>query len=379
MRAATLLVIVCTSACASSGGPAVQPSTGAQPAPVIIPRRVGSPYAYEWFVRAEIWRAKNELGRALEAYQLALASSDEDPHVLARYATALDQSGDSARAESALRDAFAQDPSSESAWLARAEIAERHTQLAAAIEAYERAETAAPSSPRAPLALAALLQKQHAPERARAVLARYEARVLSGASGAQRARLRTAVLRGDARAAYVEARAMRSTQPADVDVLATAAELLLDRGHCALALEVLEVLGKRPAQTKLRLRALLACAEFGGAELVLRETDPELLGGVLEVARAYLQIGRPHDARELALGFLTAQPNDLQATLVLGEALLATGAFAEAAERFARIPLDARSGPDARRGLARALEAAGLTEVAAEVRATVPDAASGGR
>jgi len=372
-RAAASLAIVCTIGCAGSPviAPAKEPITPGSAAPAqsyVQPRRVGSPYAYEWYIRAEIWRAKRELAPALDAYQLALASSEEDPHLLARYATALDEAGETARAESVLRDAFARDPHSESAWLARATIAERHAQTARAIEAYERAEAAAPSSPRPIVGLAALLAEQGSTERARAVLARYEARVLPGASGAQRARLRDAVLRADARAAYAEARALGNPRPADVQVLVQATELLLQQEHCGLALDLLDALGKRPDQARLRLRALLACAQFGAVELLLRETDPELLGGVLEVARAFLAIGRFEDARELALGFRAGHPNDLRAIALLARAQLGLGAVVDAAELFAQIPLNSSEGAEAREQLARALDAAGMGETAAAVR-----------
>jgi tetratricopeptide (TPR) repeat protein len=374
VRTAALLAFACVAiGCAGAptiARPATAPHAGAAPSqPPVEPRRVGSPYAYEWYIRAEIWRAKGELGPALEAYQLALASSDEDPHLLARYATALDESGDPARAEAVLRDAFGQDPQSESAWLARAAIAERHAQTGRAIEAYERAEAAAPSSPRPVLALAALLSKQGSNERARAVLARYEARVLPGASGAQRARLRDAVLRADARAAYVEGRAIRNPRPADVEVLGQAVELLLAQGHCGLALDLLDAIARRPEQARVKLRGLIACAQFGAVESLLRETDPELLGGALEVARAYLAIGRFEDAEEIAAGFLAGHPEDLAAIAILARAELGAGNFVEAAELFARIPAEASEGLEARAGLVRALEAGGLEKIANFVRA----------
>jgi tetratricopeptide (TPR) repeat protein len=355
MRAAAC--ILCVIACAR-----VQGQT-----PAAAPRRVGSPYAYEWFMRAEIWRAKNQLEPALDAYRLALSSADDDPHLLSRYASALDLAGQSARAMDVLRDAFAQDPHAESAWLARAQIAERHGQLEAALEAYERAESAAPASPSAPLALAALLDKHGQPERARAVLARYEARVLPGTSGAQRARLRAALLANDARAAYVEGRALRVSLGADVASLARAAELLLAQGHCALALELLDALERRPDRAELRLRALLACAEFGAAEQLLHETDPELLGGTLAVARAYLQIGRPAAALELAQAFQLAHPDDQAATLLVAQAQLKNGAYVEAAEAFSRVPAAASGGSAARVGLVEALTAAGAAELAREL------------
>jgi tetratricopeptide (TPR) repeat protein len=337
-------------------------------------RRIGSPYAYEWFMRAELYRAESKLAPALDAYRQALSSSEEDPHVLARYATALDEAGQTERAHEALTSAFAQDPYSESAWLARAAIAEHHRQLSDALEAYERAETSAPASPRPPLALAALLEQHGNAERARAVLARYESRVLPGTSSAQRSRLRSAVLRGDAEAAYVEARAIGVLQVEDVPLVVRAAGLLLDSDHCGLALDVLELLGER-TNAPVQLRALIACGRFGAAEQLLRTTDPELLGGLLAASKAYLTIGRTADAEELAKAFLTIHPNDPPAMLLLGHAQLASGALAQAAETFASQVKGARS-TEARDGLAKTLSAAGMPELAREVRASA--AASGG-
>jgi tetratricopeptide (TPR) repeat protein len=369
-----LLAIACAVSWLGCAGTEVAASTPLKPAPVApaaataepAPRRVGSPYAYEWFVRAEILRAAAKLGPALDAYRAALSSSDEDPHVLARYATALDEAGQTERALEALTSGFEQDPYSESAWLARATIAERHGRLNDALEAYERAETAAPTSPSPPIALAALLDRHGNAERARAVLARYEARVLPGTSSAQRARLRGAMLRGDAQAAYVEARALGVLRVEDVPLVTQATALLLESDHCGLALDLLDLLGERP-DAPLQLRALLACGRFGAAEELLRVTDPELLGGLMAIARAYLTIGRAAEALELALAHHTVHPEDAQGTLLLAEAQLASGQFADAAESFATSVRSGHSS-EARDGLARTLAAAGLPELAREVR-----------
>lgn len=372
-RAAIVGVALTIAGCAGAAGElaqntALKPAAATPPAAAEpTPRRVGSPYAYEWFVRAELLRADAKLGPALDAYRQALSSSDEDPHVLARYATALDEAGQTARAEEAVSSAFTQDPYSESAWLARASIAERHGRLNDALEAYERAETSAPTSPRPPLALAALLDRHGSSERARAVLARYEARVLPGTSGAQRSRLRAAVLEANAEAAYIEARAIGVLQVEDVPLVARAAALVLDRDRCGLALDLLELLGERP-DAPLQLRALLACGRFSAAEELLRMTDPELLGGLMAVAQAYLTIGRGSEALELARAFHIVHPDDARGTLLLAEAQLASGALAEAAESFASQVKGART-TEARDGLARALAAAGMPEVARDVRA----------
>jgi tetratricopeptide (TPR) repeat protein len=348
---------------------ATQPSQPAR-------RRVGSPYGYEWFVRAEVLRAEQKLGPALEAYRAALSSSDEDPHVLARYATALDEAGQTARAREVVASAFEADPYSEAAWLARAAIAERHGELNEALEAYERAETAAPSSPRPPLALAALLDKSGNSERARAVLARYEARVLPGTSGALRSRLRAALLASDPQAAYVEARSLGVLRVEDVPLVTKAAGLLLDRDRCGLALDLLDLLGDQ-SDPPLQLRALLACGRFGAAEELLRMTDPERLGGLLAVGRAYLMIGRAQSALELAQAYRTIHPDDAQGALLLADAQRASGALAEAAEAYARELKGGRS-REAVDGLARTLTAAGLPELGREVSATAKPAAASG-
>jgi tetratricopeptide (TPR) repeat protein len=318
-------------------------------------------------MRAEILRARSQLGPALDAYRSALSSSDEEPHVLARYATALDAAGQTARARETVASALEQDPYSEAAWLARAEIAEHHGQFREAFESYERAETVAPASPRAPLALAALLDRRGDAERARAVLARYESRVLPGSSGAQRARLRAAVSKGDSKAAYAEARAIAALRPEDLTLVARAANLMLEDDHCGLALDLLERFTQRPADAPLRLRALLACGRFGAAEELLRMTDPEVLGGLTAVARAYLTIGRASEGLELAQAYHTVHPDDAQGTLLLADAQLATGALADAAESYASL-IHGTNGVQARDGLARTLTAAGMPDLARAVR-----------
>jgi hypothetical protein len=197
---------------------------------------------------------------------------------------------------------------------------------------------------------------------------------LPGTSSAQRSRLRAAVMRGDAEAAYVEARAIGVLQVEDVPLVVRAAGLLLDSDHCGLALDVLELLGER-TNAPVQLRALIACGQFGAAEQLLRMTDPELLGGPIAASKAYLTIGRAADAEELAKAFLTIHPNDPPAMLLLGQAQLASGALADAAETFASQVKGARS-TEARDGLAKTLSAAGMPELAREVQASA--AASGG-
>lgn len=373
-RLGCLACVLAIVGCAGSELATQVESKPAPAAPAAV-RRVGSPYAYEWFMRAEILRARQQLGPALDAYRSALSSSDEDPHVLARYATALDQAGQTDRAREVVARAFEQDPYSESAWLARAEIAERHGALGEALEAYERAESVAPASPRPPLALAALLDRQRDPERARAVLARYEARVLPGSAGAQRARLRAAVLDANPESAYAEARALGAVRAEDLALIGQAAALMLDRGRCGLALDLLERFAERPLEAPLRLRALLACGRFGAAEALLRQTDPELLGGLTAVARAYLTIGRASEALELAQAHHTVHPEDAQGLLLLADAQLATGALADAAESYSRLIRGSNSGL-ARDGLARTLTAAGMPELAQRVLVAQPAAAA---
>jgi Tfp pilus assembly protein PilF len=326
-----------------------------------------SPFAYEWFVRAELQRARGNLEAAIAGYRAVLADADDDPYVLSRLASALDEHGQHAQAQASLDQALQTDPCSEAAWLTRAQLAERAGQLEAAFAAYERAESCTPWSPRAPLALAQLLQAHGQPERASAVLARVQTRALPGSAAACRARLALALAQNDATAAINAAQAWLRLEQAAEQPLRSTVEHLLASDKPQLALQLLQALPDRPQWSALRLRALVACGHFAAAEALLTISDPETLGGLVETARSALAIGRAQAALELTQDALATNPQDWQAQLVQAQAELSLSDYVAAASGFSALATSPLGGAEARAGLALALRAQGLFALADEV------------
>jgi tetratricopeptide (TPR) repeat protein len=364
---------------------AVQAALGSSARSSAAPR-YASPYTYEWFVRAELLRGRGQLDAAIEAYRTALAGADEDAYVLARLATALDERGDPAAARKLLDEALEQEPDSEAAWLARAQLAEHAKDTASAFEALERAEQAQPLSPRAPLALAALLRAQGSPERADAVLMRYETRSLPGTRAAQAVRLHRALASQDPDRIFAATLPYRSGAPLEAAELEQAASLLLERGRVAQAERLIALVPETPNETGLRLRVLAACARFADAETWLAGHEPSSAEERRAAARVYLATGRPELAAQLvelerslgqrgALGSsgsaaLSGGGDDTPGwQLVAAEIELARGAYARAAQLFAAVPVESSAHAEAQRGLSDALLAQGMAELAAEVRA----------
>jgi predicted Zn-dependent protease len=355
-------------------GACVRPALGSAPptaavgasAPVAT-ARFASPYTYEWFVRAELLRAGGQLAVAIEAYRTALAGADEDAHVLARLASALDEQGDHDQAAELVDQALRLEPDCEAAWLARAELALRKPDLAAALAALERAEQSQPLSPRGPLALAALLRAHGNPERAAAVLLRYEARSLPGTRAAQQARLARALAARDADQVFAATLPYRLLAPADSAALFDAARSLLEQGRAAQALRVIELVPETPGESGLRLRILLACARWSAAEGWLANHELDGPDARLELARAQLALRRPELAAESLEAERLERADEPSLQLIAAQIELARGAYASAALQFARIPRGSTTQPAAQLGLAQALTAQALPELAAEV------------
>jgi hypothetical protein len=226
----------------------------------------------------------------------------------------------------------------------------------------------------APLALAALLREQGQPERAIAVLERMAAR-LSGAKGEQataaalRARIELAATRGDG-ASLAEAGGEYLEHAADAGLLRHLAEELWRARKPALASHVLSALPDAERDARLRLDVALALEQHERAELLLASTSPEVLGGPLEMAAAYLRLGRPAPALALVQeqdSVDDADPN--LRSLLRGQALLALGRPSEASAAFRAVPAGSAHSAAAREGIARALQAAGMFELSAEVSA----------
>ncbi len=331
------------------------------------PSHFVSPFAYEWFVRAELLRARGDLGSAIEAYRMVLADADDDPYVLSRLATALDEHGETEQAQAAATQARQSDACSEAAWLATAVLAARHAQLEGAYAAYEHAESCAPWSGMGPLALAELLRSRGQLARASAVLARLAARKVPASSTAARARVELALAASDAPAALEAARAWLQLDAAAATPLQRTAQLLLDTGKPALAASLLDQLPQRPELTALRVQALLAAGRLPAAESLLVGADPETLGGLIAAGRDMLALGRAQQALGLAQDALAHDASDCQALLLRGQAQLDLHDYVAAAESFATIGRASQLAGDARAGLAVALRAQGLPTLADEV------------
>jgi tetratricopeptide (TPR) repeat protein len=371
--AAAALIALCGWLCAC--GP-----TLSEARPERIVRRTGgvirvgrfvSPYCYEWFIRAELFALRGDWERAVEAYRMALAGPDEeDPLVMARLAEAMDRQGREQAALEVLDTAARMDPESEAVWLARARIAKRHGRTESAIEAYERAARSAPTSARPVLELARLLREKGAQERAIAVLERFEKRSDRGGADAACARLDLAISRGDAEGAGRAVDRLLRVAPLETEQVRQAARLTLDSGRPVLAAALMDHIPRDDRDNALRLRILLRAGRLAEAEQLLAVGTPDSFGGLVPTAQAYLQVGRPQIAEQLAGAALGSDPSPL-AQQVAAQANLALGRYARAAELFVRVPPAAPGFAAARIGLARALAASGLPALGAETLAAV--------
>jgi tetratricopeptide (TPR) repeat protein len=326
-----------------------------------------SPYAYEQYVRGELAAARGELEEAAAAFRRARTGPEDDPYVIARLAEVLEALGRSGAADAVLEEGFALAPSSEAVWLARGQLADGRGHVEAALEAYHRAEQAAPRSPEAPLALARLLREQGQAGRAEAVLRRFLSRLPVQGGTAARARLELALGRGDLGGALMAARTWLEAAPARSAEVIRLAELALEAGDAVMAAELLEALPRPGAPVHLRVRALMAAGRTERAEAVLATADAEAVGGVAGLGELYLTAGRP-DLAEETLEVAVLRRDSPAALRVAGDAALALGHWMAAAERLSAVPAGTSEADAARRGLAEALEATGLGHLAAELQ-----------
>lgn len=329
------------------------------------------PYCYEWFVRAERFAALGELEKAVEAYRLALTGPEEDAFILARLAEALHELGRTEASLKALERAEAIDSRSEAVWLTRARFAEQRGDYKVAISAYQRAEAAAPLSAEPPLALAHLLNKIHAAERADAVLQGFAARTRDNSALAERAKLALCLAKRDAQGAVDAVEAMLRIAPIRKTQICNAISLALNSDEPFLAEGLLSRISANRCEKGLRLRVYLKTHRLGAAEQLLASALPEDFGGLLPTARAYLAIDRPDLAEELAEVRL-ARGESNEAMLIAAESKLRQGRFTEAARSYSRIQRGTASYEAAMIGLVRTLGAQGMEGVAAEVLATTP-------
>ena len=321
-----------------------------------------SPHSYAWFTRAELHAAHGRDQQAADAYRMVLIGGD-DPYVMTRLAATMERLGQPDDAREVLHQALAIDRCSEAAWLALGAMARRGGRFSTAVAAYERAENCAKGSSAAPLALAALLTKK-APDRALAVLRRFSARSEAGSANMARAMLELALLRGDAARAAQAAEQLLRVAPASAALLQRTGDHLLRQGKPSMAWRVLEAAST--ADVQLLLSAQLAAGRWQEAEQLLVTAEPASLGDTSTIAEAFLRVGKPERAAELASAALVSSP-DPRLELVLAEADLALGRYAEAARRLSLIPPKSAVYARSRRALIRALSGGGLAAVGAEL------------
>lgn len=335
-------------------------------------RRAGTfvpPYCYEWFIRAELFVARGELEKAVEAYRLALTGPEEDVYVLTRLAEALHQLGRTDAAQEALERAESIDGRSEAVWLTRARFAEQRGDYQAAASAYQRAISAAPLSEQPPLAFAKMLEKLDAAERAIAVLEGFAGRTQGNSVRAERAKLALCLARRDAKGAVEAIDVLSRVAPLEKEEICRAIALVLDSNEPFIAERLLGPLSTNLCDKRLRLSVFLKTHRYVAAEQLLSSASPETFGGLLPTARAYLAIDRPDLAELFAEELLSGEDNS-EALVVLAESKLRQGRFAEAAELFSQIPRGVTFYEEVLIGLARALSEEDLDGVAAEILST---------
>ena len=351
------------SATAQQGRPLIAEG-GRQP----IAARFISPYTYEWFVRAELERAAGRLAQAIEAYDAALASAEEEPEILARLGSALAETGQRARAASVLEHASELDPRSEAVWLAQAELRVQTRDLEGAYAALEHAEQAAPDSARGPLRMAGLLAEHGQPERAQAVLERFRLRNQPRAVDTYQTELTRALLARDAQAVFAATAPYRlgaAKRPSAR--LREAAQLLLENGRAADALRVLELLPAPERDAALEIEVLLATGSLAQLEAWLTVHEPSGPRERANAARAALLLGKISTAAAIVESDRLTQPDTPILQLLVAQIELARGHHAAAAEQFARVPQAAAVSGEARAGLRAALSALALPELASEL------------
>jgi tetratricopeptide (TPR) repeat protein len=331
-----------------------------------------SPYSYEHFVRGELALERGDLRAAEQEYRQARAGSDDDPLLIARLAEVVDRLDREAEAIQLLEEGARLDPESEAIWLTRGHIAERHSRVEDAIEAYARAQSAAPRSELGPLALAALLRERERRDEADGVLERFLSR--AHGAGAARARLALAIERGRAQDAADAVRALLDVAPARADEVRSAAQTSLRAGRPELAMRLLEALPEQDSDRPLRLEAAIAAGDRSRAEGLLATWMPDGAADTLVVAHAYLTIGDAARAIELARAAIAIDETP-DARLVLGRALRAAHRAHEAARELVQIPAGSSAWVDARVELAASLRDAGLPARAAQILAHTPEIA----
>lgn len=325
-----------------------------------------APPQYEDFVRGELAAAQGDWASAANDYQLARAGGEDDVFLLARLADARDHLGDRPHAEEALARGESLDPHAEVIWQTRGAIAERHGETDVAIEAYGRAHDAEPSSEEPVLALARVLAASGHADRAANLLADFVTHAATPLA-ATRAALALALARDDLAGLADAATALARIAPGHTDEIEAAVRALRARGDAVIAHRLLSRLPEQTVDRELAIDVAIAAGDRDDAERWLAFPQSERAGSLTLDARHWLALGNAARAAELATVARSDAAASSEATLVLAQARLLSGAVAEAAVLFASIPVGSSTHHEAQIGLADALAAAGLPALGAEI------------
>lgn len=362
-RAQIAFIAGLLSACGAGRGYPIERTVGGQ-------SRLGvfvAPYSYEHFVRGELAKNAGDFARALEHYELARAGASDDPLLLARIAEMCDATGDRSRAERALDEGERLDPEAEVIWSTRGAISERHGELDRAIDSYTRAAERSSGSEESVVALSRVLSARGDVDRANTVLERYLADH-PGGPGAARALMMLSLSRNDLRAAGLAALELTRRSPRHAREVVRVAEELLATQRATIAHRLLASLPERAAPRGLMLRAALEAGARAEAEALLLTHAPETEEELMIFADAWLRLGDPTQAAELA-ELAIAEGGGAEASLLLARAYLADQRVAEAAALLARIPEGSSAHEEATQLIIEVLAERGLPALASELRA----------
>lgn len=359
-----MILAIALAGCGGSGGYAIERTVGGE-------QRLGTfvaPHSYEHFVLGELARGRGAFEEAIEHYELARAGAEDDPLLIARIADSRDRIGDRAGADRAIQEGMRLDDRSQAIWMARGEMAERRGEAEAAVESYARASELADGDEAPVLALARVLRERGSLDRADAVLEEWLARA-ERSTGAARARLALALSRDDARAAGLAALELARSSPSHAREVIESARTVLDAGHPTLAHRILALVPEASVPRAFRLEVAIAADHRSESEALLASWAPETPAELLAAARAWIVLGDPDQAAELAR-VATSRGAGNDARLVLAQARLAQGQVADAASIAASIPRGASAGEEARALVAAALVRSGLPALSREVART---------
>lgn len=338
------------------------------------------PHSYASYLRAEVLEARGEPERASALYRVALEEFGPDPWLQSRLAQALLAAGQSEEARAVIDEGLARGPYW-ALYLQRGRLAEAAGDAEAAIAAYQQAMSQEPGN-QAASALANLLRRRKQPERALEVLKTAAKTAPRYGPAAATAALELALAERDPERIERALSTLRGLRVPPRHKLIEVARVELTAGRPVMAARLLDLLPTGPDSAALHVRALLESARWNDAAALLITLEPADLGGPIPTANALLAAGEPAQALALAREALVTteaeQPTAVaaltreRAWLVVARASLALGQPAKATAALDGLPAGSALAAEGRELRLEALRAAGMPDLAAELRSLPP-------